>query len=263
MSKESKTYDERIAEMEAELARPVEIELTVDWGNNRIPIVVEFGKGKKDGHAKLTQAKIAEIKKVAVERALERQRRLRTDLHNLRQQAKAMQAILDKKGDITFAEFAMIYAKHVEGTAIIPGFELVPQRGSYRYRYGRSYYETDKLYRALEASKLVGWDRANEPKPTEDGALATKKLKELTPEDCFLRIVDDGYGGKRRVPNDTTLHSWVRKVLGAAVTVGVLDDNPASLKQPKEKKVVTARSAAAELQRVMKEGSDEPSRSVH
>jgi len=265
MRGDGKSYEERIAELEAELQQPTIVKLHIDWSSrDDVPLEVHFGKSKKNGSCKITQANIAAIKRQAVERAIEQREATYREIERIREQAKAMKSVLDKKDDLTFAEFATIYAKHVMGDAIIPGFEMIPQRGSYRYsRYGRD--EISRLYTVLEADRLVGWDRSKEPKPTRDhkGALQTKKLSDLEPEDCFLRIVEDQYGGKHRIPNDTTLHSWVRKVLGAAVTVGLLKENPASLKTPKEKTVVTARSAAAELQRVVKEGSDEPSRSVH
>ena len=237
------TYDERIAELEAELEKPVELELEFRSGwNTRFPVKVQFGKGREQGKVTLTNATIGEIRKHAIFVAKERQKRTRNDIANLKQKAKAMKSLLEKKGDMTFEQFAMIYNSHVEGKEVVPGFELVAQ-SSLGGRYSRySYRQTDTLWRAIEASKLLKWDRSNEPKPTEPGALSTKKLSELEPEDCFLRV-HDGH----RVPRDTTLHNYVRKVLNAAVSVGVIETNPASLKVPRNTVKVKAVSAGAAL----------------
>lgn len=190
----------------------------------------------------------------------------------------AIAAILNGT-DITFETFAGLYSEQRSGSGPeIEGLEHVIRSSGYG-GYRRSYQNDDhhNLINSLFMSKVlnpenkdamkeffgakewlvenpfraVSWGRRGGTNPDwKPGALETKKLRELTPEDCFVKVVDSKTRGPgTKYPMDTTLHSYVRRVLGAAVTAGLIEENPASTKNAPAKKIKVAIAGASSTQK--------------
>jgi hypothetical protein len=166
----------------------------------------------------------------------ERRRRLEIELERARSEEKRVSLIIEKSDEVTFELWLQVYLDARFGGRVLKGLEFLVGSTSMRsYRSTNNWYW--QLKRADQARNEENWETKggmgewrvlkHDPEP---GPLFDTKLKDITPEMCFIEVED---GGKRVL--DRTSHSRVRSVLEAAIKVGILEENPASTKKTKAK----------------------------
>lgn len=205
--------------------------------NNRFQLSVTPDTKVKDLKG-VERKLITEAKRLAALRA----NKLDREIAELERQLVNLSSVLSKAGDMTFWEFALVYEHHVFEEAV-PGLEATPhKRGQVPY-YSSSYGDTGKTWaRELDYLKVDenlakdmldrGVRRVERYNRTlKPGPLGTKKLKDLTEEDVFVKVLPDG----RRVPENTPAHNYVRRVLKAAEDNGIITKSPASLRRESKK----------------------------
>jgi hypothetical protein len=207
-----------------------------------VPFVVKDGVVKPMPRAKLAN----EIEKGARELI----RKALADNKAVEARIKARDAVidsvLDRKSNVTFFQFAELVERHWYGEKL-PGFELIPRKSWHGRGYSHSTRAKRKFLYRLDCKnnpaneeffEQRGRSRFWDPQDKDNvkpGPLGTKKLSQLTPEDCLVKTYEANGVVTHKVPEDTTLHSYVREVLGVAVKLGILESNPASLRVKKAK----------------------------
>lgn len=224
-----------IEQLEAKLDEPIEIVISVGDGRYNVH------KRKSQLVRSKSELKVPPLKKaledVYVQSKRQRDSNVKDEIERIRERESSLKKLLEGQDTLTFAEFAGVIERHKSGYTI-PGLEFIGQRQSYRYSYrsqssaslSEVLHVSDKLAaRDYDPTKPL-WQQRIDEEQKGKGALSTKPLKDLTPEDCFVRVTDRG-----KAPVSQTEHSYVRRMLSYAVKMEIIPSNPASLKAEKEK----------------------------